>query len=243
MAVFTDGGVPTDRTNWSNTFISYYSFGGAIAVALDLSLRARSDSRITLDDYMRAMWRLHGKPGGAREGFVDRPYSMADAEARLAEVSGDRSFARDFFGRYIQGREVADYASLLSQAGLILRKRSPGHAWWGDVRLEPRASRLQIVALVPANSPAYAAGLEQDDELKQVDGVAVRTYEDLAAALGRRKPADRVRVVYVDRSGSEKTTTVTLAEDPHVGVVAVERTGSALTPAQRAFRERWLAAR
>ena len=75
---------------------------------------------------MRAMWREHGKPGGAREGYVDRPYTMADAEARLAEVSGDAKFARDFFARYIEGREVADYAALLSRAGLVLRKAERG---------------------------------------------------------------------------------------------------------------------
>src|SRR5207245_6409218 len=86
MAPFVDGGRPNDRTNWPNTVISYYSFGGAIALALDLTLRDRSDGRISLDDYMRAMWRVHGKPGGSREGYVDHPYTIADAEARLAEV-------------------------------------------------------------------------------------------------------------------------------------------------------------
>ena len=69
--------------------ISYYSFGGAIALALDLTLRDRSDGKTTLDDYMRTMWRVYGKPGGAREGYVDHPYTIADAEARLVEVSGD----------------------------------------------------------------------------------------------------------------------------------------------------------
>ena len=39
MAPFTDGGRTVDRTNWSTTVISYYPFGGAIALALDLSLR------------------------------------------------------------------------------------------------------------------------------------------------------------------------------------------------------------
>src|SRR5580765_5526161 len=87
MAEFTDAGRPLDRTNWSNTVISYYPFGAALALALDLSLRGRSDSKVTLDDFMRAMWREHGKPGGTREGYVDRPYTIADAEARLAEVS------------------------------------------------------------------------------------------------------------------------------------------------------------
>ncbi len=75
MAPFIDGGRSVDRTNWSNTVISYYPYGGAIALALDLTLRDRSDSRVTLDDYMRAMWRTFGKPGGARPGYVDKPYT------------------------------------------------------------------------------------------------------------------------------------------------------------------------
>src|SRR5439155_1157102 len=81
-------------------------FGGAIALALDLTLRDRTDGRTSLDDYMRAMWRVHGKPGGARPGYVDHPYTIADAAARLAEASGDRALARDFFARDIQGHGV-----------------------------------------------------------------------------------------------------------------------------------------
>src|SRR6185436_2059996 len=116
MAPFVDGGTTVDRTNWPNSVTSYYPLGGAIALALDLALRGRSGSDITLDDFMRAMWRVHGKPGGAREGYVDRPYTASDAEARLAEVSSDPAFARDFFSRYIQGREAADYPALLARA-------------------------------------------------------------------------------------------------------------------------------
>ena len=243
MAPFTDGGGPVDRTNWPNTVTSYYSLGGAIALALDLTLRERSASQITLDDYMRAMWRVHGKPGGTREGYVDRPYTAADAETRLAEVSGDRPFARDFFSRYIQGREVADYTRLLAQAGFVVRRRHTGRAWWGDVRIEPRGGGLHIAALVPANSPAYAAGLEQDDEIRQMDGIRIRSADEVPAILQRHQPADRIRVVYVDRTDVEKTTTVTLIDDPHLEVVPIEMSGGTLTPAQQTFRNRWLAGR
>ena len=240
MAPFIDGGRPNDRTNWSNTVISYYSFGGAIALALDLSLRDRSDGKITLDDYMRAMWRVHGKPGGAREGYVDHPYTIADAEARLAEVSGNRAFARDFFARYIQGYDVADYGRLLARAGFTLRKRNPGTAWWGDIRLEVRGSAAHVSALVPAGSPAYAAGLEQDDEVQQMDGQKIGAVLDLQNVLRRHKPGDRIDVVYVDRTGIAKTASMTLAEDPHQEVVAVEAAGGTLTPQQQAFRASWL---
>ena len=41
----------------------------------------------SLDQFMRAMWRAYGKPGGSREGYVDRPYTMEDAEMTLAEVA------------------------------------------------------------------------------------------------------------------------------------------------------------
>lgn len=243
MAAFTDGGTTADRTNWTNTYTSYYPFGGAIALALDLTLRERTGGRVTLDDFMRAMWRVHGKPGGSREGHVDRPYTAADAEARLAEVSGDAGFARDFFARFVRGREVADYASLLARAGLTLRRRSPGRAWWGDLRMESRGGRAVVVGLVAPASPAYAAGLEQDDEIRQVDDARVRSSEDVYAALQRHQPGALVRVTYLDRTGLEKTTTVTLAEDPHLEIVPAEATGNVLTPVQRRFRDGWLAAK
>jgi predicted metalloprotease with PDZ domain len=87
MAPFIDGGLAVDRTNWRNTVISYYSFGGAIALALDLTLRDRTDNRVSLDDFMRAMWRTYGKPGGAREGYVDRP-ERVDSDGELSAVLG-----------------------------------------------------------------------------------------------------------------------------------------------------------
>ena len=235
MAVFTDAGRPLDRTNWSDTVLSYYTFGGGIALALDLSLRERFNR--TLDDFMRAMWIAHGKPGGAREGYVDRPYTRADAEARLAEISA-RAFAREFFSRYIEGRDAADYARLLERAGFAMRKREPGRAWWGDVHMDSRTDGGHVLE-VPAGSPAYIAGLDRDDTVTQVGGDRITSQEEANAVIGRRKPGDKVPVTYVDRSGASKSATVTLAENPHLEIVEA----GSLTPAQRAFREAWLHSR
>jgi predicted metalloprotease with PDZ domain len=238
MAPFIDGARAADRTNFDRTVISYYPYGGAIALALDLTLRERSNGRVSLDDFMRAMWRVHGKPGGSREGYVDKPYSLADAEARLAEVSGDRAFARDFFARYIAGHDVADYARLLEGAGFVLRRRAPGRAWLGnllDARSGPR-----VVALVLPTWPAYAAGVEQDDEIRQVDGQRIGGASDLESVLQRHKPGDRVEVVFAHRSGALTTASIVLAENPALEVVPVEAAGRSLTAAQRALRDGWL---
>ena len=234
MAPFIDAGRPLDRTNWNSTVISYYPFGAAIALAMDLSLRERSDGKVTLDDFMRAMWRAHGKPGGSREGYVDRPYTIEDAEARLAEVS-DRTFARSFFSRYIQGHEAADYARLLEPAGFVVRKREPGRAWWGDVHMDARTDGAHIMEIV-AGSPAYDAGLDRDDTVTQIGGDRINSQEEANAAISRHKPGDKVPVHYIDRNGLSKQTTMTLAEDPHLEIADAP----SITVAQRAFRQQWL---
>jgi len=242
MAPFIDGTRPVDRTNWPATTLSYYHFGDAIALALDLTLRGRADAR-TLDDFMRALWRDYGRPGGAREGYVDRPYNNSEAEARLAEVSGDPAFARDFFARYIEGRETADYATLLRRAGLLVRKISPGRAWWGDVDFELRDGIARVSSLVAESWPAYASGLEQDDTVVQLDGTRINSADDVAAVLRRRRPGDRISVAFVDRAGATQRGMVTLAENPHIEIVAMESAGARLGAEERAFRERWFGSR
>jgi predicted metalloprotease with PDZ domain len=239
MAEFTDRGTPADRTNWSNTFISYYPFGGAIALALDLSLRERFEGRLTLDDFMRAMWRVHGKPPAPRPGYVANPYTNDDAQQRLAEVTGDAAFARDFFAKYIHGREAPDFGSLLAPAGVILRRQNAGRAWWGDVRLETRGG-LVLADTPHANTPAYRSGLDRGDEVRQFDGTRTSVPDDVTAILRRHRPGDTLQVEYVDRTGTPKTVTVTLEEDPALELVTVESTGRVLTAAQAAFRSAWL---
>ena len=239
MAPFTDGGRTIDRTNWFNIYISYYPFGGVTALALDLSLRERSNGKTTLDDFMRAMWRTHGKPAPPRPGYVAQPYTIDDAERRLAEVSGDAAFAHQFFERHIHGREQPDFSALLAPAGLVIRKLYPGRAWWGDARLETRTGLL-IADTPRSDSPIYLAGLDLGDEIRSLDGTRVSQTDDVTSAARRHKPGDKISVEYVDRGGTTKTATLTLAEDPRVEVVPVESTGRNATPAQLAFRNAWL---
>lgn len=239
MAPFADGGRPIDRTNWSSTYISYYPFGGALALALDLTLRERFDGRLTLDDFMRRMWRVHGQPPAPRPGYVAHPYTIEDAEQRLAEVTADADFAREFFSRYIQGREAPDFATLVAPAGFVLQKRNPGRAWWGELRLEPR-NGLVIADAPRAGTPAYKAGLDTGDEIREVDGTRMSVPDDVAGVLRRHQPGDTIAVQYVDRTGGTRTTQVTLQEDPRFDLTPLESTGRTLTAAQAAFRTAWL---
>ncbi len=146
MAPFVDAARAVDRTNFNTTFISYYSYGGAIALGLDLTLRDRTGGKVTLDDFMRAMWRTYGAPGGPAPGLVGHPYSLTDVRDRLADVSGDRDFATDFVNRFIAGTEVVDYPRLFARAGVVWRPRAPGHAWLGDLRVDQQMKIAELVA-------------------------------------------------------------------------------------------------
>jgi predicted metalloprotease with PDZ domain len=235
-APFTDAARSVDRTNSSTTWISYYTYGEAVALALDLSLRDRSNGKLSLDDYMRAMWRVHGKPGGPQPGLVAQPYTLKDARDRLAEVSGDRAFADMFFNKFVEGREVVDYARLLARAGFIYRKRNPGAAWIGNASIDGSGA---ITNLVPWGSPIFEAGLDQGDVILDIGGKPIAGGV-VASVLKAHKPGDHIPVSFKRRNGSTGTATITAKEDPSLETVTIESTGAPLTADQKAFRDAWL---
>jgi predicted metalloprotease with PDZ domain len=234
-APFSDAARSVDETNFSYSFISYYTYGSALALALDLELRTRSNGKLSLDDYMRAMWMVHGKPGGSQPGLVARPYTLDDARDRLAEVSGDRTFAEEFFTRFVHGRDVPDYARLLAPAGIVVRKRSPGTAWTG-LQMD-REDVTKVGGLVAFGTPAFSAGIEQGDVITSIGGTA---FTNLAAALKDRKPGDQAEIQFRRPSGEVATSTITFAEDPSMHAGTIESTGGTLTAAQKAFRDAWV---
>lgn len=242
LAQFVDGARWNDRSNADGTFLSYYTYGHAIGLALDLSLRARSDGRIGIDEFLRAMWIAHGKPGAHLPGHVDRPYTIEDVRSRLAEVSGDRRFADEFVSRYVEGQEVADYAALLARAGLLFRQVALGAAWLGDLRVEDRPSGVTVSEPPAPASPFDAAGIGEGDVIRSIDDVGLGSVNQLYEAVRRKRADDRLRVVVEHRS-IPRPVEVALASDPRMEIVPVERTGGTLSSAQRTFRNAWLASR
>jgi predicted metalloprotease with PDZ domain len=229
LAPFSDAARSVDPTNFSYAFINYYPYGAAIALALDLELRQRSKGRLSLDDYMRTLWRVHGKPNGPQPGLVAKPYTMQDARDRLAETADDRRFADEFFTKYIEGREVPDYAALLAPAGVIVRKRNAGIGWSG-AQIDESGKVTQLVAW---GTPAFNAGLEEGDTITSVDG---KPFE----AFRSRKPGEKVSLEVTRPTGRTASLTLTFGDDPALEAVLVESTGGTVTADQRAFRDSWL---
>lgn len=227
-AVFADAGVAIDQTNKSNIFTTYYTYGASIALALDLQLRL--EFKLTLDDYMRALWKAYGKP--------EIPYSIVDLEKTLAILTKNPSFAANFFKRYIVGTEKVDYEKLLLNAGYVLRKSYPNKAYTGLGKLTFENNK-GAVGQTLKGSPAYQAGLDIGATLLTADGIEIKEQADLTKVTDSHKPGDVIPITY-SYYGEEKTTMLTFSENPMLEVVSIEKAGGVLTAAMHAFRDSWL---
>lgn len=226
-AVFVDAGVAVDRTNYPNMYSSYYPYGGSIALALDLTLRTKF--KLTLDDYMTGLWKRFGKPEIA--------YTVAGLEEVLAEVTKDKTFAADFFSRYINGHESFNYAPLLEKAGLTLQKQLAGKAWLGSVQYAENTTMISSNTIT--GTPLYNAGLDVDDVITQLNGKLVARAADINEIISSRKPGDTINIQYKHRTET-KTATVTLGENPAYSLMTFEQAGTTPTSEMKEFRNSWL---
>lgn len=204
QAPFVDAATSVDPTNRINTFLSYYTWGSGVGMALDLTLRERFPG-VTLDDVMRGMWETHGAP--------EVPYEVNDIESALAAVTGDDAFAADFFDRFVRGREAPDFAALLTPAGIVVERASPDAAWLGDPPLSFADGAAVLLVTPRLETPLYAAGADRGDRIVSIDGVALDGADAVERLLGTRAPGDSVLIRYQSR-GDDFETTVPLAEDP-----------------------------
>jgi predicted metalloprotease with PDZ domain len=232
QAPFVDAATAVDPTNFDNTFISYYTYGTDIAIALDLTLRSTFKD-VTLDTMMRRVWEMHGK--------TEQPYSSDDLRDALAHVTGDVEFAEDFFARYIKGQELPDFVALLDNAGLTYRLANEGAASAGPVSFEfdGKAAIIQQNTIIA--TPLYLAGLDRGDQVLAIDRLKINSQAQWDAALERYEPGDVATIHFIQRE-VERSAELTFAEDNTMELVTYESDERKLSRSRKAFRAGWLGA-
>ena len=227
-AVFVDAGLALDKTNYPNMFTSYYAYGAAIAMALDLELRGHFKS--SLDEFMKLLWQKHGK--------TEIPYTVADLQNVLTQLTKNDTFSEDFFKKYIYGHAAIDYEPLLAPAGFVVKKMKVGKAWMGG-RYVNTEGGVQVEQNTTKEAPAYAAGLDIEDIVLQLDGKPIKKQEEIYAIIDAHKPGDVISIVYKHRN-KEQTAQVKLIENPYFSVETYESNGKPITAEIAAFRKNWL---
>jgi predicted metalloprotease with PDZ domain len=204
--------------NAPNAIVSYYLKGGLIALLLDLKLR--SESKGTLDDLMRFLWREFGtKNIGVPE----------DAFAVFEQYTGIS--LREFEAKYVTGTDEPDWASAFASAGINFETRvSLNAADRGGPAIgttpEMHLRRFGIVLndagevklkYVMSDSAAHAAGLCAGDTLVAIDGLKA-TRNTLMKHVLRFVSGNRVAIHFF-RQDVLRETTIVVPEAQHDTVI------------------------
>jgi predicted metalloprotease with PDZ domain len=208
-------------------FSSYYTYGAAIALALDLELQTRYHKNI--DAYMKAMWKRFGKP--------EVPYTIPGMQETLASIT-DAKFAGEFFSRYITGHEPIDYAALLANAGYELKKAQEGKASLGLIANTNAQGKVVVGNSTVRGSAAYEAGLDVNDELLKLDNTEIKSPTDVTSFVQGKKPGDAVTITYRHRN-TDKQATAVLKEQPFPMLVDYKASGKPVTAAMQQIRDSW----
>jgi len=175
--------------NAPNAIVSYYAKGSLVALAFDLTIRAKTGGAKTLDDVMLALWQRFGSDfyeGGAR-GVTEK-----EVEALFDEVSGVKLKA--LFDRYIRGVEDVPVAKLYAPFGVKLadERKTAKPSFDAGIGRDGADTKL---TQVHENGAAHRAGLSAGDILVALDGLRVAgTPSNLDALLGRYRVGDTVQV-------------------------------------------------
>lgn len=235
QAPFVDAARSVDPTNRLNTYVSYYTLGGATALALDLQLRARDHS---LDEVMRRLWHTNGQFQSA-DFAPQKPYTLADVQRAIGEVAGDTAFAGQFTRRHITGHEPHDWPALLATVGLDLAPAAPGKAWLGSGPLDFGPTGATLVGSPLRGGPLYNKGLDRGDRIERVGKRRIRSEADFTKALKGWRPYQSVTLVVSQRGLPARPVLVAPTDNPARRVVALPDA----TENQKATRRRWLTGR
>jgi predicted metalloprotease with PDZ domain len=217
QAPFVDAARSVDDVNRSNTFISYYSYGSMLGLALDLSLRVQN---LNLDDYMKLVWTTYGK--------VENHYTIDDLHQTLNNYAGVE-FGDGFFGRYIYKSEMPDFRTLFETVGVQLEQDLDEPAFGLRLRNQVITGNTLI------GSGAYKAGLEKGDKLVKIGNVAMNEMSDINKILGKMKPNEIVEVTF-ERFGKLQSVKMTLDADTSYAISSLEN----LSEMAKLNRNAWL---
>lgn len=194
QAPFVDAARSVDPVNRGNTFISYYSYGSALGLALDLSLREKN---LSLDGYMKLVWNNFGKQ--------EIPYQISDLHKSLNDYAGEE-FGDQFFGNYIYKSEMPNMEDLLKNMGVLLKQDLNKIDFGAPVR------RGIIVGNTRIGSSAYNAGLESGDKILKIGDIDINNETDFQEVISKFNSGQSTTITY-ERFGKFVNTTITFVAD------------------------------
>ena len=176
--------------NSPNSIVSYYVKGSLVALCLDLTIRARTRSRASLDDVLRLMWRRWGRDFYSVRQSTGHGLPEDGFPALVTEATG--LDLREEIAAWAYGTGELPLAEVFEPFGVRL-KAAPGNGGAAiGARVAPRDGGVAILS-AERDGPAALAGLSAGDVVVAIDGLRM-TDARFKALLARALPGTPVRV-------------------------------------------------
>lgn len=199
QAPFVDAATSVDPINRSNTFISYYTYGHALALALDLSL-GTNGSGLSLDGYMKLAWEKYGKE--------EIPYTVRDLQGLLSDYAGSQ-FATEFYENHIFKSTLPDFKRLFKNMGVDFRNEGADKAYLGN-SLTKTFNGWQLTDNAMVGGPLYNAGIEKEDIILRIGDKLLDNNSEILKLISAFKPGDEIEVEFVKMWGERRIDNVKL---------------------------------
>jgi predicted metalloprotease with PDZ domain len=173
--------------NAPNAIVSYYTKGSLVALMLDLTIRAKTDGKKSLDDVMLALWQRYGRDfySAAARGVTE-----AEVEALFDQISGLK--LKSLFNRYVRGTADLPLAKLYAPFGIKLVDERKSTKPSLDASTGRDGGDCKLTQ-VHEGGAAHQAGLSAGDVLVALDGLRVSgNPANLETLLARYRVGDTV---------------------------------------------------
>jgi len=210
--------------NALNAIVSYYTKGAIVALGLDVTMRLKTQNKVTLDDLMRALWDKYGKN--------ETGVAEDDIELLATELTGQS--LQPFFDLCLRSTDELPVESWLNTLGIGMRLRAEkragdtgGYVKREQLEQEKQASQdaeslsditlgcnltkaTTTIASVYNDSAAEIAGLVPGDVIVAIDNkkVTAENYDKMIPRLSLDEPAD-IHVFRRDRLINYRITPMT----------------------------------
>jgi len=179
----------------------YYPKGSLAGLLIDIAIRDASDNRSSLDDVMRTLYNAAYKNG--------RGFTSDEWWSTVTKLANGKSF-RDFYARFIDGRQPLPYDQIFPLAGLRVARDTTRVPQLGIASLQD-STGLHVTQVLPESSAA-TAGVQPGDQLVSVGGFSADdpSWTDNFRSRYARQPEGTGLPVVIKRSGAEQTLTAHL---------------------------------
>ncbi len=175
--------------NTVNSTVSYYLKGSLIALALDLTIRKKTNNKYSLDDVYKLLWKEYKNTSS---GFTEADF------IRISESIAETSL--DSIWNMVHSKDEIDFNKIFAIAGLQLNReyKDEKDSEKSVIGVRFDEDKL-IIKQIYADSPAYKGGLNAHDELIAVDGIrlTLKNKDDRLSNL----PTDNEVTFTISRDG------------------------------------------